>query len=138
VSPGELRFHHLGLAVKRPEAARTFLEGLGYALEAPVWDPRQRVNVQMARHGAMPAVELVYPGDGASPIDALLQRVDSGVYHTCYETPDLDAAQAALEARGLRVFPVGEPEPAVLFGGRRVAFLRVHGVGVVELLEVSG
>jgi catechol 2,3-dioxygenase-like lactoylglutathione lyase family enzyme len=130
-----LRFHHLGLAVRRPDAARTFLAAQGYALEAPVWDPIQRVHVQMATHAAMPAVELVYPGEGASPVDGVLQRVDSGVYHTCYETDDLDAAVRELEEQGLRVFPVGAPEPAVLFGGRRVWFLRVHGVGLIELLN---
>ena len=48
----------------------------------------------------------------------------------------IDRVEAVLDA-GHRVFPVSEPTPAVLFGGRRVWFLRVHGFGLIELLEGS-
>jgi len=42
-----------------------------------------------------------------------------------------------MEADGLRLFPVDDPEAAVLFGGARVWFLQVASFGLIELVEVS-
>lgn len=128
-------FHHLGLATRHPDRAAAFVTTLGYALDAPVWDPLQQVHVRLGHHPSMPTVELVWPGDGPSPIDGVLERAGAGPYHLCWEVDDLDAAADALGDAGHRIFPVTEPTPAVLFGGRRVWFLTVHGFGLVELLE---
>ncbi len=130
-----LRFHHLGVATTHPTRAAEMLTTLGYSLDEAVWDPAQAVFVRLAHHDAMPTVEIVSPGDGPSPIDRLLDKAGAGPYHTCYEVDDLGAAAEGMRDAGHRVFPVSEPTPAVLFGGRRVWFLRVHGFGLIELLE---
>jgi catechol 2,3-dioxygenase-like lactoylglutathione lyase family enzyme len=132
-----LRFHHLGLATARPKAAAAMLGTLGYTLGDAVWDPEQRVHVQMGEHPAMPAVELVFPGDEPGPIDALLKRAGPGPYHLCFQVDDIEAARDQLDEAGHRVLPVVPPTPAILFGGRRVAFFQVHGFGLIELVEVS-
>ena len=54
------------------------------------------------------------------------------LYHTCYETENLEEAIQAFEERDARL--VSEPKEAVLFGMRRVAFLMTD-MGLVELLE---
>jgi hypothetical protein len=131
-----LEFHHLGLAVPRPAEAVSFLSGLGYEIGLSVFDPEQNVNLALCRHPHMPAVEIIYPGDGPGPIDKYVARHASGiVYHACFETVDLAASLAAMEAAKLRPLCVSEPRPALLFGGRAVSFYVVVGMGLIEILQ---
>ena len=132
-----LAFHRLGLAVRRPDHAVCFLGGLGYAVAQPVFDPEQNVNLIMCRHSAaMPDIEIIYPAAGRSPVDTLVERRPDGiVYHVCYVTADLAASLAGLEERGLRAVCVAEPAPAILFGGRRVSFWNIVGIGLCEIIE---
>ena len=131
-----LVFHHHGLAVADDAAALRMLRLLGYTIGERVHDPLQKVYVRLCRSDTHPAVEIVLPGpDGPSPIDGLLRRNPASLYHTCYETPDLDATLRAFEHAGLATLPLTERRPAVLFGGRHVSFHHVGGWGTVELLE---
>src|SRR5271163_1675718 len=110
-----LNFHHLGLAVREPHDAFLYLESLGYAISSTVADPLQRVNLAFCSHPAMPDVELVWPGEEPSPIDAMV-RQDSGlVYHLCYTADDPDRAVAAIAGAGLNIVAAGPAKPAVLF-----------------------
>ncbi len=128
------RFHHFGLAVPAPEAAFRFLETLGYATGAQTFDPLQNVNLAMRHHNNMPDVEVIWPGEGPSPIDQMIKRGNM-IYHMCFETDDAEASIAAMEADGLRVLSLGEAKPARLFGGVPVSFHRVDGVGLVEFIH---
>lgn len=53
-------------------------------------------------------------------------------YHNCYEVEDIASAIDALAQA--RCVLAREPRPAVLFGGRQVAFL-YSPLGLLELLE---
>jgi catechol 2,3-dioxygenase-like lactoylglutathione lyase family enzyme len=129
-------FHHFGLAVRRPDEARKFVTALGYQLGESVFDPAQNVNLQLGTHTEQPAVEIIWPGDSTSPVDKLAQRHPSGIiYHLCYETDNLTAALAGLEATGLGPLCISPAIPAPLFGGRPVSFYNVVGMGLVEILE---
>ena len=132
-----MSFHHLGLAVREPEAANTFLYALGYRVGESVYDPLQNVHLQLCDHTEMPDVEIISPAKGAGPLDKLLSPHRDGlVYHMCYFSPNLAATLGALEmAPELRVFCVSPPKPAVLFGGKRVSFYVVANVGLIEILE---
>jgi hypothetical protein len=132
----ELTFHHFGLAVAAPDEAFLYLRTLGYSEGNAVFDPLQQVNAAMRHHPAMPDVEVIWPGDGPSPIDKLIKRTGTMIYHLCYACPRPDAAIAALEAAGLASIQVSPPTPAVLFGGREVSFHTVSGFGLIELLRV--
>jgi hypothetical protein len=46
-----------------------------------------------------------------------------------------DVSIAALRSKGLRVIPISEKKPAVLFGGRMVSFYNVAGIGLIEIVE---
>jgi catechol 2,3-dioxygenase-like lactoylglutathione lyase family enzyme len=130
------RFHHFGLAVRRPQEAMTFLTALGFRLGESLLDPNQNVHLIMATHATEPAVEIIYPGDTKGPVSSLGEKHTSGIiYHVCYETDDLPAALAGLENAGLRVLCVSPPTPAPLFGGRPVSFYNVTGIGLIEILE---
>src|ERR1700728_640659 len=131
-----LQFHHLGLAVRRPDEAVSFLSGLGYAIGERIFDPEQNVHLILCRHAQMPAVEVICPGDAPGPIDNYVARYSSGiVYHACFETTDLAASLAAVKAAGLRALCISRPRPAVLFGGRAVSFYNIDGMGLIEILE---
>jgi catechol 2,3-dioxygenase-like lactoylglutathione lyase family enzyme len=131
-----LAFHHLGLAVRRPQEAQLFLSAMGYRLGETVLDPGQNVHLMMCTHETEPEVEIIWPSDTKGPIDGLTQRHPAGiVYHICYVTDDLAAALAALEKAGLRIVCVSPPKPAPLFGGRKVSFYNVVGIGLIEILE---
>jgi catechol 2,3-dioxygenase-like lactoylglutathione lyase family enzyme len=133
-----LRFHHLGLAVRRVEKAVRFLRGLGYGIGESVFDAEQNVNVIMCAHDSMPAVEIIYPGSGPGPVDNLVNRFSSGiVYHACYITDSVEASVAAIRQAGLRVLLVSKAKSAVLFGGKQVSFYVISGMGLVEMIETA-
>ncbi len=129
-----LRFHHLGLAVPAPDKAFHFLGALGYTKGASTFDPLQNVNLAMRHHAEMPDVEVIWPGEGASPIDQMVRRGNM-IYHMCYVTGDAEASVAAMKAEGLRVQSLGMPKPAKLFGGVPVSFHLVDQVGLIELIH---
>jgi hypothetical protein len=130
-----LAFHHLGLAVKTEAAAISFLDGNGYACGERIYDPEQNVNLRMCTSSAGPWVELITPGEGDGPLTPILKRYDQLFYHSCYEVADRTASLAALREAGLRVLPVADAKPSLLFGGRQVSFYNIAGFGLVELLE---
>ena len=133
-----LRFHHFGLAVRRPEEATTFLRLLEYRIGDAIFDPEQNVNLIMCMHDSMPFVEIIYPSanGGETPVDGLIRRHENGiVYHPCYETRSIEDCQAQLRAAGSRAICVSPAKNAVLFGGRRVAFYNLAGIGLIELVE---
>ena len=129
-----LEFHHFGLAVRSPEAAFRYLEDLGYEAGSTCYDPLQKVNLAMRHHGRMPDVEVIWPGTEASPIDRMLKRNDSMIYHLCYTSADVERSVAALEEAGLEVLPLGLAQPALLFDHMEVSFYSVTGVGVIEII----
>jgi 4-hydroxyphenylpyruvate dioxygenase-like putative hemolysin len=132
----DLHFHHFGLAVRAPQAVFRCLAALGYTDGNCVFDASQGVNLAMRHHVSMPDVEVIWPGDGPSPIDKLLKRQGNSIYHICYEVGDPDAAIAAIEQAGLEVVRVRQPQPALLFNGQEVSFYTVEDFGLIELLRL--
>lgn len=130
-----LKFHHLGLAVRKPASAVTFLSGLGYRVSPVVLDKLQEVHLMLATRRGMPAVEIIYPTEKPGPLAGILKGSASMIYHICYESLDREKSLRALEANSNRVVLLSPPRPAVLFGGRKVSFYVVAGFGVIEILE---
>ena len=72
----------------------------------------------------------------ALTLSRLLRRKDDYGYHVCFAVPSIEQGVRALDdGAPERVIEVMPPKPAVLFGGARVAFYSVPGLGLVELLE---
>lgn len=134
-----LTFHHLGLAVQKPDTARIFLSKLGYRIGEMIFDPVQNVHLAMCDHATMPSVEIICQAKGKGPIDHYLQKYKDGlVYHVAFAAKDLSASIAALKAdRELRAIFWAEPREAVLFGGRKIVFCIVNGMGLIELVAGS-
>jgi hypothetical protein len=129
-----LRFHHIGLAVSEPEPAFRFLAFQGYIAGNQVFDPLQGVNLAMRHHETMPDFEVIWPGDEPSPIDKMIKRHGTLMYHCCYEATDIAAALQAIADSGFDAVAVSPPKPAILFGGREVSFYMIDGFGLIELL----
>jgi hypothetical protein len=132
-----LEFHHFGLAVRDPGYAFVYLAALGYRAGSTCFDPHQRVNLAMRHHDTQPDVEVIWPGEGPSPLDKLLKQRDSLIYHLCYTSQDVAASLAAIEAAGLELLPISEPAPAPLFGGREVSFYSIGGFGMIEIIHAD-
>lgn len=130
-----LTFDHFGLAVRDPDGALRVLHGLGYDSGDSVYDPLQNVNLIWCEHAEMPAVELVSPAETPGPLQNILSEQPEMLYHLCFSSANLEASVAAIRDAGIRVLPVAEPKPAVLFGGRKVGFYQVRGFGLVEIVE---
>ena len=130
-----LEFHHFGLAVKSPEAAFRYLDGLGYFAGNTCYDPLQKVNLAMRHHDRMPDVEVIWAGAEPSPIDRMLRQSDSMIYHLCYTSEDVEWSIAALEQAGLEVLALSVAQPALLFRGIAVSFYSVTGVGIIEIIS---
>ncbi|TFV43152.1 VOC family protein [Bradyrhizobium niftali] len=132
-----LAFHHFGLAVASPDDAFRYLASLGYRAGNSAFDPLQRVNLAMRHHPMMPDVEVIWPGDGPSPIDRLIKKTGTMIYHLCYACADADAALTALSAAGMEILTVSPPTPAILFGGQHVSFHHISGFGLIEILHTG-
>ena len=132
-----LAFHHLGLAVVSPGEAFRYLALLGYRIGNSAYDPLQRVNLAMRHHAIMPDVEVIWPGEEPSPIDKLIKKTGSMIYHLCYTCSDVEGALAAFSVAGIDIVTISPPTPAVLFGGEKVSFHHVSGFGLIEILHTG-
>lgn len=137
MTPAALAFHHLGLLTGQPDLARSHLKLLGYICGPALYDPLQDVELCMcAGSNGAPAIELVSPRPTNAGLSRLLKRKDDYAYHVCLVTPELGLGVAALAAgAGERIIEIAPAKPAVLFCGAQVAFFKVAGLGLVELLE---
>jgi hypothetical protein len=137
-----LKFHHMGLAVAKPDAAVAFLKGMGYTIGQTVCDELQNVNLIFCRGVAMPDIEIVFPTDNETPgpLDAMLanNKLKGVYYHLCYETSDAGTAVEAIKNGGHKIMPVSECKPAILFGNNKVGFYLIKGFGLIEIIEKQG
>jgi len=131
----ELAFHHLGLAARDPDRSRRTLRALGYTLGDDIFDANQHANVQICTSGQLPDVEIIHSEDPESPLKNILERQDEAIYHICFSTRSISRAVETFRRSGQRVVCIAPARPAPLFGGRRVAFYYVRGLGLIELLE---
>jgi methylmalonyl-CoA/ethylmalonyl-CoA epimerase len=133
-----LALHHVGYAVAHLEpATKQYAERFGYEVMSPViHDPHQTALVQFLRlAGDSTYLEFVSPDGPQSKLMRAVQK-GGGLNHLCYSTADLEASLAELHASGMLI--IGEPAPAVAFGGRRIAWLIGEDRLPIELVEAIG
>jgi methylmalonyl-CoA/ethylmalonyl-CoA epimerase len=126
------RFHHIGVACRNLDRDREGFALLGYAPAGDSFiDPAQGIEGQFLE-GPGPRLELlVSHGDGKTLEPWLKGRAK--MYHLAYEVDELDhAREAAREAGGRQV---SEPVPSVAFEGRRICFLMLPNLQLLELIE---
>ncbi|MBA4156922.1 MAG: VOC family protein [Gemmatimonadetes bacterium] len=132
-----MKLHHVGVIVPAIEPA---LEHYRAVLQmepttAAVYDPIQDAKLIMIEPpGGGPGIELIEPASPASPV-AKQAGGGGGLAHVCYEVDDIEAEVARQRQAG--ALTVQAPVPAVLFGGRRVAFLYLRTKHLIEMVEAD-
>ncbi|HEX4005001.1 MAG TPA: VOC family protein [Acidobacteriaceae bacterium] len=131
-----VRLHHIGFVLASiREGAESFADSLAASWDGKIiFDPIQKVRVTFLQgaHAADALIELIEPGDPASPVSRFLER-GGGLHHLCYEVADLDAHLAWCKSEGTII--LRSPVPAVAFGGRRIAWVMTRKKLLVEFLE---
>ena len=126
-----LKIDHLGIAVPRLDEAIAAYEALGFRVEARHDVPSEQVRTAFLPLGES-QLELLEPSGPDSVIARFLEK-RSGLHHVCVLVDDLEAALAAMKARGVRLIDE-QPRPGA--GGCRVAFVHPGAAGGV-LLELK-
>ena len=127
-----LAFHHLGVACRNLDAEARVLAVLGYAQEGEEFvDPIQGIRGRFLT-GPGPRLEiLVALGD--SQVLAPWLRSGVKIYHQAFEVDVLESSIAKLESQRGKL--MSAPVPAVAFGGRRICFVMMPNLMLVELIE---
>lgn len=128
-------FDHIGLFVRDIDEGRRQLQAL---LPIESWtdtveDAGMNVRVQFGRDRSGIRYELVAPLAEPNPVSGVLAAGKNILNHVAYRCGDLDATGAALRGQGAA--PLGRPQPASAFGGRRVAFFLTPLRFIIELVE---
>ena len=126
-----LKIDHLGIAVPSLDQAIAAYEALGFRVEKTHDVPTEKVRAAFLPVGES-HLELLEPTEASSAVARFLET-RSGLHHVCVLVDDLDAALAAMKARGL---PLLDGSPRVGAGGCRVAFVHPKGASGV-LLELK-
>ena len=127
-----MTFHHLGIATDSLENETRAYAALGYEPEGEEFaDPIQGVRGLFLTGGG-PRLELLEPLPGNDTLGPILRR---GVkcYHHAYEVPSLDESLVAL--RRVRAQVIRAPAKAVAFDYRRVVFVLLPNMWMVELID---
>jgi len=130
------RFHHTGFVVASiAPVIEEFCQAVGGNNWSEIWyDPLQGVRVAFIYPSTAgdPSIELVEPAGPGSPVEKYLER-GGGLHHLCYEVDNFDEAIRGAKTRGLVM--VRRPQPAVAFGGRRIAWFLTQERLLMEYLE---
>lgn len=130
-----MHFHHIAIATKDITASCKKYGELGFVATEVVYDSIQKVNICFLKKQDHPLIELVEPGDGNSPVNSVLEKNGTSIYHLCYEVDDIDETIAILRAQ--KFLLLGKPVPAAAIDERRICFLYNKNVGLIELVEAG-
>lgn len=123
-----MKIHHVGIACRNIEKAIANYEKFFNVVEKTeiIHDPLQDASLCLLKTDTGLDVEFI-AGEQVSGLPK-----GTTYYHVCYEVDDLELEIKRFEENGALM--VSNPKPAILFGGKRVAFLLIKS-GLVELLE---
>ena len=129
------RLNHVGVATPSIEkSVEMYVDLLGATRVHEPFDlPPQGVRVCFV-DTPNSQIELIEPLGENSPIIKFLEKnPQGGQHHVCFEVPDIHAAKADLEAKGVRVLG----EPRIGAHGTLVFFVHPKDMGgtLVEIME---
>jgi acyl carrier protein/catechol 2,3-dioxygenase-like lactoylglutathione lyase family enzyme len=131
----EFVLDHIAIAVTDMEQALSLYGTLGYTCGEITYDPLRRSHLVLCRKPHCDPIELVAAADNHSPTRQITAKNSDIPYHLCYRTKDIRGFLNLLEKQGIPFDMVDDLKPAVLFDYKKVLFLQVKHVGLVELLE---
>jgi methylmalonyl-CoA/ethylmalonyl-CoA epimerase len=129
-------FHHIGFVVASIEkCVKQFAQSIAARWDGNIiHDQLQGVRVTFLQHSRVgsPLLELVEPAADDSPVKSFLNK-GGGLHHICYEVNSLDRAMEYAHSCGGLI--IRQPLPAIVFGGRRIAWVYTPERLLVEYLE---
>lgn len=126
-----MRLHHIGIATKNIDKTADLFCSFGYTSDIVKLDKEQNVYVKFLKHSNAPFLELISGGNG-SPVNKILERNGTCVYHLCYEVEDIDKSIQELRKQGY--LPIGEKTKSVI-DDRDIVFLFHSDNCLIELLD---
>jgi methylmalonyl-CoA/ethylmalonyl-CoA epimerase len=103
------------------------------SVSEPFNDETQRARVLFLEfESGATSLELVEPLPGESPVARFLEK-GGGLHHLCFEVDDLE--QHITHMKTQQALLLRRPQPAVAFGGRRIAWMITRDKLLVEYLE---
>lgn len=124
-----MKIHHIGIVCKNIEkAVRDYGKLFEIAEQSPiVYDELQKAQLCMVKTKTGLDVEFI----SGEQVEGLLKQKIS-YYHLCYTVDNLEQEIMRFEENG--ALTISTPKPAILFGGKRVAFLLTK-CGLIEFVE---
>jgi methylmalonyl-CoA/ethylmalonyl-CoA epimerase len=122
-------FHHIGIACKEIPKELERLKKIHTVIDqsAIIYDHLQEVNLCMVTIEGGFKMELV----SGKTVEALVKK-GSINYHLCFECDNINSEIERLVSNGALL--VSPTKPAILFGGKLVAFMLVS-YGLIELVQ---
>lgn len=124
-----MKFHHIGIACVDIDQMKQYMDRLYDVVNVSdkIYDNLQEAELCMITLHDGTQVELVH----GKPVEKLVKKRQF-LYHICYSTNDIEGKIEEMENMGAKT--ISEPKAAMLFGGKKVAFL-MSEMGLIELLE---
>lgn len=134
IDGGKMKLNHIGVATKNIEVTTHLLEYFGYCADEVMWDENQQVNVRFLHSDYAPTIELLCSGEEDSPIDKIVEKNGTCVYHLCFETDNIDFTIE--ELRKQYYIPTGRKKKSLIDNGEVIFLYHTDNV-MIELLEVK-
>lgn len=130
-----MRIDHLGIAVKSIAQAREFYAALGMNVTHEETVEHERVHTAMIPVGES-RIELLEATDEQSAIAKFVARRGEGLHHIALQVPDIEAAFAEMQRRGVRLVADKIQRGA---GGHKYFFVHPASAGgvLVELVQAE-
>jgi len=131
----QMKIDHLGIAVKSIAAAREFYAALGMPVTQQETVAHERVHTAMLPIGET-RIELLEATDEQSTIAKFIGKRGEGLHHIALQVPDIEAAVAELQRRGVRLVSDKIQRGA---GGHKYIFVHPASAGgvLIELVEAE-
>ncbi|MGE5329382.1 MAG: amino acid adenylation domain-containing protein [Deltaproteobacteria bacterium] len=126
---------HLAIAVKDIKGAEEYYKTLGYTISSSVYDSLQSSYLSMCNSSKYLPIELVAPVDQKSPSYNIIEIRGEAPYHLCYRVSSIKRFLEKIKDVEYEI--ISDAKPAILFGNRKVAFIMIKKVGLIELVETE-
>jgi hypothetical protein len=130
-----MHFEHIGVAVSNIKESLSIFNNLFELSDVSeiYEDIFQNIKISLINLAGV-KIELIEPLDSSkkSPVDNIIEK-NMSYYHLCFRTGCIEDEILQLIEKGAIV--VTEPIPSLAFRSRKIAFLYVKHLGLIELVE---
>lgn len=131
-TPASWKFHHLGVACRNIEREAAAWSGLGYCQEGEGFIDETQGIKGVFLHGVGPRLELLEDLPGRQTITPWVEK-GVKIYHMAFEVKVIEKEIDELVQKRARL--VVPPVPASAFDNRRICFVMLKNLALVELIE---